>query len=177
LQLTRVYAALVNGGYMVKPTLILDEPGEEPERLPLTDRHLEMLLETMRDTVDVQHGTARRLRTPGAAMGGKTGTAQVVRLREELRGVHASQIEYRFRDHAWIATWGVKDGRAVVVVVMVEHGGSGSGTAGPIAKAIYDYLFVEAAEKLDAWPYVIPEGSNSPIARVVAPPNPWEARK
>ncbi|EPR32777.1 penicillin-binding protein 2 [Alkalidesulfovibrio alkalitolerans DSM 16529] len=176
IQLARFYSALVNGGHVVRPTLLMDAQPGEVERLPLSDRHIEMLLETMRDTVDVQHGTARRLRTPGAAMGGKTGTAQVVRLREELRGVKASEIEYRFRDHAWIATWGVKDGRAVVIVVMVEHGGSGSGTAGPIAKALYDYLFIEAREKLDAWPYVIPEGSTSPIAKVAAPPNPWEGK-
>ncbi len=50
-------------------------------------------------------------------------------------------MAYEQRDHAWMATWGIKDDKKYVVVVMVEHGGGGSSTAGPIAKKIYDALF------------------------------------
>jgi penicillin-binding protein 2 len=35
----------------------------------------------------------------------------------------------------------MKDGKTYVVVVLAEHGGSGSGTAGPITVKVYDALF------------------------------------
>ena len=50
-------------------------------------------------------------------------------------------MEYAQRDHAWIATWGRKNGKTYVVVVMVEHGGGGSSVAGPVAKKVYEHLF------------------------------------
>jgi penicillin-binding protein 2 len=84
-------------------------------------------------------GTARRIYRPDAAMGGKTGTAQTVRLGE--RRLKKSEMEFLHRDHAWLVSWGMKDGKTYVVVVMAEHGGSGSGTAGPITAKIYDALF------------------------------------
>ena len=57
------------------------------------------------------------------------------------RRLKTSEMEYAQRDHAWIATWGVKDGKSYVVIVMVEHGGGGSSVAGPVARKVYDYLF------------------------------------
>ena len=76
-------------------------------------------------------------------MGGKTGTAQVVKLKRAAgdRRLRSSEMEYAQRDHAWIATWGVKNDKSYVVVVMVEHGGGGSSVAGPVARKVYDYLF------------------------------------
>lgn len=76
-------------------------------------------------------------------MGGKTGTAQVVKLKMAAgnRRLKSSEMEYAQRDHAWIATWGIKDGKSYVVIVMVEHGGGGSSVAGPVARKVYDFLF------------------------------------
>jgi len=50
-------------------------------------------------------------------------------------------MPYKYRDHAWISTWGQKDGKSYVVVCMLEHGGHGGESAGPVVKAVYDYLF------------------------------------
>jgi penicillin-binding protein 2 len=50
-------------------------------------------------------------------------------------------MAYRHRDHAWMTSWGMKDGKTYTVVVMVEHGGGGSSTAGPVAVKVYDALF------------------------------------
>lgn len=76
-------------------------------------------------------------------MGGKTGTAQVVKLKMKSgdRRLKTHEMEYSQRDHAWIATFGQKNGKSYVVVVMVEHGGGGSTVAGPVAKKVYQYLF------------------------------------
>ena len=88
-------------------------------------------------------GTAKVVGRKDADMGGKTGTAQVVKLKMAAgdRRLKTSEMEYAQRDHAWIATWGVKDGKSYVVIVMVEHGGGGSSVAGPVARKVYDYLF------------------------------------
>ena len=95
------------------------------------------MLECMRLTVT--GGTARVLDRPDAIMGGKTGTAQVVKIGDVRLKTH--EMEYRHRDHAWIATWARQGDKSYVVVVMVEHGGGGSSVAGPVAKKVYDHLF------------------------------------
>ena len=88
-------------------------------------------------------GTARVVSRKDAVMGGKTGTAQVVKLRliGFNRRMKNKDMAKAMRDHAWIATWGKKNGKTYVVVVMVEHGGGGSSVAGPVAKKVYEYLF------------------------------------
>ena len=50
-------------------------------------------------------------------------------------------MEFLQRDHAWIGSWGEKNGRRIVVVTMLEHGGGGASAAGPVTKAVYDILF------------------------------------
>jgi penicillin-binding protein 2 len=102
-----------------------------------------MITRTMIKTVEEPHGTAWRLRTPKATIGGKTGTAQVIKLMEKHEDKDLEEIPYRFRDHAWMASFGVKGDKRYVVVVMVEHGGHGGSGAGPIVKKIYDFLFSE----------------------------------
>ena len=96
----------------------------------------------MIQTVDNDRGTCRRLRTKGVIVGGKTGTAQVVRLTDELKKLKDDQIPYKFRDHAWMAAIVEKDGRRFAIAVLIEHGLHGSSGAGPVVKAIIDYLFL-----------------------------------
>jgi penicillin-binding protein 2 len=84
-------------------------------------------------------GTARRISRPDAIMGGKTGTAQVVRIGD--RRLKKNEMAYHHRDHAWLVSFGIKDEKSYVVVVMVEHGGGGSSTAGPVVAKVYESLF------------------------------------
>ena len=68
------------------------------------------MLEGMRVTADV--GTAKVLRRTDAVIGGKTGTAQVVKIRMVgERRQRTAEMAYLERDHAWIASYGRKDGR------------------------------------------------------------------
>jgi len=141
LQVTRFIAALVNGGKLLKPLLLRDSEPMVQSRLPLSDEHRQMVLDAMVSTVE--EGTARRLRRRDATIGGKTGTAQVVRLRasEDEKRRKTEEMPYEERDHAWLASWGTKDNKNYVVVCMVEHGGHGSSAAGPVVRAVYDHLF------------------------------------
>ena len=135
-QIARYLAALLNGGHILKLSLLLDAPVEVVGELPSPQKDLDFILECMRLTVT--GGTARVLNRPDAVLGGKTGTAQVVKIGDVRLKTH--EMEYKHRDHAWIATWARKDDKSYVVVVMVEHGGGGSSVAGPVARQVYDYL-------------------------------------
>lgn len=139
-QMANYVCALLNGGKLLKPQLLEHEPREVVATLPCKPETLEFIKNAMHKTATV--GTARVISRKDAEMGGKTGTAQVVKLRMAAnRRIRNKEMQKAMRDHAWIATWGKKNGKTYVVVVMVEHGGGGSSVAGPVARKVYDYLF------------------------------------
>ena len=73
---------------------------------------------------------------------GKAGTAQVKRITEEARelDLKTSEIPYEDRDHAlYIAFGPYKDPRYAVSII-IEHGGSGSSAAAPIAKDLFKLI-------------------------------------
>ena len=140
LQVATFVGALLNGGKLLKPQLLEDAEPEVRGVIPISDQHRKLILEGMRQTADT--GTAKVLRRTDAVIGGKTGTAQVVRVRMVGdRRQRKEEMAYLERDHAWIASWGSKDGVDVVVVVMLEHGGGGSAAAGPVARDVYNILY------------------------------------
>lgn len=147
LQVARFISSLVNGGRLLRPQLLAGEPAEEQGRLPITDAQRELIRNAMIQTVDSPRGTARRLRTKGVVIGGKTGTAQVVKLTDELKKMKDEDIPYKYRDHAWMASFAEKGDQRYVVVCMVEHGLHGGSGAGPVVKAIYDHIFAEKRKK------------------------------
>lgn len=140
-QMAVFVSALLNGGDLLKPQLLDDAPRESKGRIPAKPSTLNFVVEAMRKTA--ANGTARVVGRKDADMGGKTGTAQVVKLKMAAndRRLRTHEMEYAQRDHAWVTTWGIKDGKSYVVVVMVEHGGGGSSVAGPVARKVYDHLF------------------------------------
>lgn len=140
-QMAVFVSGLLNGGELLKPQLLDDAQREVKGRIPAKASTLNFVVEAMRKTAG--GGTARVVGRKDADMGGKTGTAQVVKLKMAAndRRLRTHEMEYAQRDHAWITTWGVKDGKSYVVVVMVEHGGGGSSVAGPVARKVYDHLF------------------------------------
>ncbi len=145
LQLAVFISSLLNGGKLMKPLLLANEEPKVLGEIPISEEGRAFIKNTMKTTVE--KGTARVLKRNNAVIGGKTGTAQVVKLKMiGDRRLKSSELDYIERDHAWIASWGEKDGQELVVVVMVEHGGGGSATAGPIARKVYDILYSNKQE-------------------------------
>ena len=86
----------------------------------------------------MQGGTASRA-AAGAeySIAGKTGTAQVFSIAQNAR-YDESAISERLRDHAWFIAFAPVEAPRIAVVVLVENGRSGSGTAAPIARSVMD---------------------------------------
>ena len=69
---------------------------------------------------------------------GKTGSSQIKRFTPEQREAEVKQenINYLERDHAWFIAFAPVSDPKYAISVLVEHGGSGSKAAAPIAKKI-----------------------------------------
>ncbi len=132
LQLAVAYAALANGGTVLRPWVVSGDGMTVRRRLGLDGDLLAPVVDGLRRVVAGREGTARRLQALPVA--GKTGTAQVVRLRE---GVDMERVERRFRHHAWFVGWAPVERPKLVVAVMVEHGGGGAAAAAPVAAEIF----------------------------------------
>lgn len=97
--------------------------------------------------MEEDRGTARLIRRPGIRVGGKTGTAQVVKLMDKYEKKDTKEIPYKYRDHAWMASFAEKDDRRYVIVAMVEHGGHGGSDAGPVVGSVIDAIFNESMQQ------------------------------
>jgi penicillin-binding protein 2 len=144
LQLAVAYGAL-GTGQLVRPRLVLEriapdgtrtaEPVDVVQQLPIEAEHLARVRKALRGVVVEGGGTGRRAQVPGLDVGGKTGTAQVVKL-EQTAGMRERAIPWKYRDHAWFAAIAPVDAPEIAVVVLSEHGGHGGSAAGPIAQRV-----------------------------------------
>ena len=143
MQLLTMVSAIANGGTIYRPWVvkkITSLSGEvleayEPEPVRQVQIKPETLAFMRRAMLEVvERGTGGRSRVPGIPIGGKTGTAQVVK-KGEGKG-HAE-----LKDHGWFASFAPVDNPQIAVVVLVENGGFGGQVAAPVAKAIYEAAF------------------------------------
>ena len=67
---------------------------------------------------------------------GKTGSSQIKRFTEAQREAEVKQTDiiYKERDHAWFVAFAPVEDPKYAISVLVEHGGSGSSAAAPVAK-------------------------------------------
>ena len=147
LQLAVMTAGIANGGFRVVPRLVrvvgeqAVDAASADESLGLDARWLGLVREGMRRVTNTARGTAYRSRIeePEFAMAGKTGTSQVRRItRRERTGPRVKDEDKPWieRDHAIFVAYAPVEGARYAVAVVIEHGGSGSRTAAPIARDI-----------------------------------------
>lgn len=137
LQMASMMATVANGGRTVQPHLRAGEIGSTGV-LELPEEVLEPVREGLRAVVNSPRGTARGSRLRDVEIAGKTGTVQVV---SQSTWTKNEDLPPEQRDHAWFASFAPADEPELVVVVFIEHGGSGSRTAAPVAKALYEKFF------------------------------------
>ena len=179
LQMAVAYAALANGGKVLTPRLVLaqaedgrmvEEPAPEPVGTAgVSEADLARILDALAAVVEEPGGTGGRSRVPGVRVGGKTGTAQVVRL-DHTKDLEEHEIPIRYRDHAWFVSFAPVESPEIVVSVLAEHGGHGGSAAAPIAQKILARYFEKkraaAGEALATSPGAAPGGRVAAAAEV-----------
>lgn len=149
LQIARYTAALANGGHLMRPYVvekILNYDGKVIEEtlpqeigtVPISSRVLKTVQEGMYAVVQTKGGTAYTSRINGLNIGGKTGTAQVVRQEAHDLGRKARP---HHEDHALFTAYAPYENPELVVTVLIEHGGHGGAVAAPIARRIFRKYF------------------------------------
>ena len=146
LQLVTMVARIANGNFLVEPSLLIQKPSRRFEDLNINKDHLNFIKMSMEEVVSGKKGTAKnyRIGLKGLEMAGKTGTVQVVRISEAERenGVLKNKDRaWKKRDHALFVGYAPVNEPRYAISVVVEHGGSGSSTAAPIARDVFKNIF------------------------------------
>lgn len=101
------------------------------------------MFDAMHEVVHGASGTAKRIaKDIQYQMAGKTGTSQVVAIKQNEK-YDAKKLAEIHRDHALFVGFAPLDNPQVAVVVLVENGGSGSGTAAPVAREVLDAYLLQ----------------------------------
>jgi penicillin-binding protein 2 len=160
LQLAMAYAAIANGGRLWVPQIAerVEAPGTAqvietfPPRLRrqlnLRKDALDFVRSALRGVVNDPKGTAWNARLPDldVEIGGKTGTAQVRKLKSRGTSHIVQEGEWDVtKDHAWFVGFAPARKPRVVVVALVEHGGLGAKAAAPIVMQVLKGYFDKLA--------------------------------
>ncbi len=146
LQLATLYSAILNGGKYPIPKLDKNTPTKFTGKL-LNNEHQKIIVNSLNAVVQEPRGTAHKLSISNpefVKIGGKTGTSQVVRIKESEREddqYKSKEIEERFKDHSVFVGYAPYDKPKYIASVIIENGGSGSAVAAPIAHKILDFAF------------------------------------
>jgi len=143
MQVARMMSAVANGGVLWRPRLVqrvervdgslaYSSSSKMTGRVDLSPIVWAFLRQALSGVVN-EGGTGGAARIPGVEVAGKTGTAQSVSKSDSAKG----------QDHAWFASFAPAQDPEVVVVVLVERGGKGGQVAAPIARQIYQAIFLE----------------------------------
>jgi penicillin-binding protein 2 len=146
MQLAR-YTAFLATKKLPTPHLAHKVAGEvikpEYKKIDVNLRYLDIIRKGMYDVCNSPRGTAHRTMSHlPIIVAGKTGTSQVISIpQSERRRMKESEMEYYSRSHALFTSYAPYNNPKFVVTVLVEHGGHGGSTAGPIAAKIYKWLY------------------------------------
>ena len=159
LKLAQMYAAIANGGTILKPTIakaIVKTDGTvikefKPEKLgviPATKETIKFLNGALREVVISGTGAGAFNSFP-IPISGKTGTAQVFG-----RNPNGSAKA----DTSWFASYGPSNKPRFVVVMMVSQGGFGASVSGVGTRKIYETLFGVEGSKVSSAKILFPSG-------------------
>ena len=151
IQMAQALSTLLNGGVMIRPHLVAHidnvRTGErrtiEPQvvqRVRLKPEYVEFVKRAMAG-VNKEGTGARAFAGAPYTSGGKTGTAQVVGMKQNEKYDEAKVTE-RHRDHSWFIAFAPVDKPKIALALIVENGGFGARAAAPIARVMLDYYLL-----------------------------------
>ena len=155
LQMALVASIFANRGRIVRPKMVKSQKVSQVESglkmvEGLEDGDWERMIAAMEDVVHLGNQGFRRNGTAWAHIGqdisyrmaGKSGTAQVVEIKQGEE-YSEEELEEAEKNHAWFIAFAPVKSPKIAVAVLVENGGGGSSVAGPVARKVLDsYLAV-----------------------------------
>jgi penicillin-binding protein 2 len=150
LQVANMMASIANGGKVYRPHVLrmIESRGPDgklmrqtvaPEvvhEVNLPPKALQSVRNGLWQVVNEQGGTGRNAYVEGADVAGKTGTVQVI-----AQSGWKMKLPFKFKDHAWFASFAPLNNAEMVAVVFVEHGGGGGSDAAPLARQLFEAKF------------------------------------
>ncbi|HZW50872.1 MAG TPA: penicillin-binding protein 2, partial [Rudaea sp.] len=151
LQLAQAIATLANNGVMYRPHLVNyienTRSGERTQVEPKLERtialkpaNLEFIKRALAG-VNIEGTGARAFAKAEFTSGGKTGTAQVVAIKQNEK-YNEKHVTERHRDHALFIAFAPLESPKIALAVVVENAGFGARAAAPIARQVLDYYLL-----------------------------------
>ena len=151
LQMAQAMAAIANNGVIYRPHLVnyienirsgeraLVEP-KVARDLKLKPEHIEFIKRALAG-VNVEGTGARAFAKAEYTSAGKTGTAQVVALKQNEK-YDEKRVAERHRDHALFIAFAPLESPKIALAVVVENAGFGARAAAPVARQVLDYYLL-----------------------------------
>jgi penicillin-binding protein 2 len=149
MQLAQATAVLANRGVVFRPHTVRHIQNSQTHALtslevepigtvPLKPRNLDLVRDAMVDVL--KPGGTAAWAGAGAPykIAGKTGTAQVIGIKQNER-YDERRVHERHRDHALFIAYAPAEQPTIALAVLVENGGHGSSSAAPIARKVMDF--------------------------------------
>jgi penicillin-binding protein 2 len=185
LQLASATATLANNGVKMEPHLV-KEVIDVLTHAPTSTTRESMgtaiakpeniaIIKAAMVGVNIEGTSASSFRGASYTSAGKTGTAQVVQIKQNEKYV-ASKMEERFRDHALFMAFAPAENPKIALAVIVENAGFGAQNSAPIARRVFDFWLLNqypnaqdivAVQKAQA---TTPMGKPLTVAEVPWPP-------
>ena len=154
-----VMTARLASGKKVSPHLIgnPNKYQDKPKDISIRKSTLDAIRKGMFDVLNEKDGTAFKSRSTDEnfSIAGKTGTSQVRRITREERedGVIKNEdLPWKMRDHALFTCFAPYKNPKYALSVVVEHGGSGSKVAAPIARDVMLFQLYGGIPPISAYP-------------------------
>ena len=149
IQLCLMTAQLANGGFKIKPKIIynkqvlqptIEDQEEQFKQLYRNQENVKFVLDAQFGATNEPMGTSYGSRhvKPEYIFAGKTGTSQIRSITAEERELKIKQkdLPYKRRDHALFTAFAPYKNPRYAFSIVIEHGGTGSSAAAPIARKI-----------------------------------------
>ncbi len=150
-QIALAMATLAANGDMYRPRLVqhIDDvrTGERRHLEPVLQRRLALKPENVEFVkramagVNIEGTGARSFGNAQYSSGGKTGTAQVIGMKQGEK-YDEKKINERHRDHSLFIVFAPLESPRIALMVIVENGGFGARAAAPIARTVLDYYLL-----------------------------------
>ena len=145
IQLAIATAKLINRNNNLRPHLLKESNTSDHMKSKVSDSknintdtdNLDLIKKGM-SLVTKEGGTAAFIsKNSSYNISAKTGTAQVFSLKKD-EIYDESKLPDRLKDHALFIAFAPSENPQLVIAIVVENGGHGGSTAGPIAKKVFD---------------------------------------